>query len=246
MDGTLEERNLLYKLRNGDFAHPGDTKALEIIFQEIILLNNNIKDTKVLDLGCGNGGTVKYLHDKGFSDITGIDVNSQSIKNAQNKYKDCGNFINMDINALKLDKVYDLILLISSFYAIKNKHTALTKISKYSNKNAIIVIFDYSCSGTRNIKIKDFSGKKIYPINMDLINNSLIKNKWNIVKTIDISNKFIQWYTEFLNDLKKRETYFKSSFSIKAINNVTSTFLYLLDKLNNKQLGGMIILAYKN
>ena len=58
------------------------------------LIGNEIKDKKVLDVGCGDGVLVYFLAQKG-ADITGIDVSERAIKFAKEK---CRSFKNADFS----------------------------------------------------------------------------------------------------------------------------------------------------
>ena len=50
-------------LRGGYYDHVGDANSLNIIINDLLKLDKNIKKKSALDIGCGLGGTVKYFVD---------------------------------------------------------------------------------------------------------------------------------------------------------------------------------------
>ncbi len=53
----------------------------EITLEKIEKLS--FKEAKILDAGCGTGGMLDYLHDKGFSNLTGFDLSSDAIEHTR-------------------------------------------------------------------------------------------------------------------------------------------------------------------
>ena len=76
-------KKILSIIRDGDYAHPGEEEAIELLFQHI---QKNI-NRSMLDIGCGRGGTAHYLNANGWGDITGVDIDSDSIQYAKQQYK---------------------------------------------------------------------------------------------------------------------------------------------------------------
>ena len=66
-------KRLLSKLRGGDYAHAGKTRAIEIAMEPIP------KDEKrlILDAGCGRGGTAEFLRTNGWGRVVGIDLDAE-------------------------------------------------------------------------------------------------------------------------------------------------------------------------
>lgn len=73
----------------------------------------------ILDLGCGIGSFTKYIADKGYV-VEGIDFSKNMISIAKEKVNNA-NFIEMDINNLKINKKYDGIMSINSIIHIEKK-----------------------------------------------------------------------------------------------------------------------------
>jgi cyclopropane fatty-acyl-phospholipid synthase-like methyltransferase len=83
-------------------------------------LFGNIKGKKVLDIGCGSGHSLKYLADKGASELWGLDISTKQIENAKRFLTESGyatNLFNspMEINPGIPTDYFDVVY---SIYAI--------------------------------------------------------------------------------------------------------------------------------
>lgn len=54
--------------------------------EDEINLMPDLKDKKVLDMGCGEGESLEYLYKKGASEVWGIDISREQIKKAQKRF----------------------------------------------------------------------------------------------------------------------------------------------------------------
>ncbi len=69
-----------------DFSQDGfsDTKQTDMILSHIPLKN----DTKILDIGCGNGKMLGYLKRKTGAHICGFDYSQSAVRDAKKRYPD--------------------------------------------------------------------------------------------------------------------------------------------------------------
>lgn len=100
------------------------------------------KDIDILDVGCGYGRTLVYLHGLGFKKLTGFDVSENYIVRAK---KDCpeSNLFVADFENFNLEKKYDLILLMGVIeYVLTDKKQDIffEKISKKLSENGSVFL----------------------------------------------------------------------------------------------------------
>lgn len=106
-------------------------------------LIDNIKNAKVLDIGCGSGGSLEYLYKKGASEIWGLDISKEQILEAQKrfpKYKD--NFIisPMEEEVNIPNNYFDYVIFIFSIGYTSDLLKTLKNVNKYLNKNGSVII----------------------------------------------------------------------------------------------------------
>ena len=77
---SFDGKRLLALVRGGDYAHAGEEEAIEIAFRGMA----KRPEQSILDVGCGRGGTIAYLHRNGWtSTAAGIDRERDSIDYAR-------------------------------------------------------------------------------------------------------------------------------------------------------------------
>ncbi len=104
--------------------------------------NRNIKNLKILDVGCGGGIICEPLARLG-AKVTGIDFAPNNIiaaKMHSKKNKLKINYINQDIEKTKLDEKFDIILMFEVLEHLDNWKKTIKNIKKNLNKNGLIII----------------------------------------------------------------------------------------------------------
>ncbi len=127
---------------NGKFKilHQIKSHRMSYILDQIN--NRNIRNLKILDVGCGGGIICEPLARLG-AKVTGIDFAPNNIIAARlhskkNKLKI--NYINKDIEKSKLDEKFDIILMFEVLEHLDNWKKTIKNIKKNLNKNGLIII----------------------------------------------------------------------------------------------------------
>ena len=119
---SFRGKQVLALIRAGDHAHAGEEEATELTMAAI----PKKPDQRILDAGCGRGGTAAYLHRQSWGQATGFDVEAHSIENARERYPEprfivCG----IDEAGDRLDRIYDVITLFNVLYDVADHTRAL-------------------------------------------------------------------------------------------------------------------------
>mgnify|MGYP003638163564 FL=1 len=104
-----------------DAIHLNKTRH-EFEFDKITSLSKKDNNTKILDVGCGTGYTVKVFNDKKYN-IIGLDKSQDMISYAEKTYPEC-EFITNDItynNILDFNSYTHILCLGKTIYEIKDK-----------------------------------------------------------------------------------------------------------------------------
>lgn len=127
--------HLLYSNRNDDEAQSFIDHLIEFVKLP--------KGAKVLDVACGKGRHSKYLNNKGY-DVTGIDLSSESIKEAKRYENEHLEFMVHDMRVPFRSEEYQMAVnLFTSFGYFENhldNEHAISTISSAVISNGIIII----------------------------------------------------------------------------------------------------------
>ncbi len=245
-----EGKKLVSFLRQGDFSHPGEEKAIEIVLNRYHIDHNHT----VLDVGCGLGGTVDYIHKRYGCYVFGLDIETEAISYAKAKYHNNYHFYTGDVvNSHEIIKgiTFDFMCAFNSFYAFTNQSAALQSLAIIAHKNTNLAIFDYSDltkNKEKNPLYRSKSGihSPFTPIRLDTIGKLLSNNGWCLKQLVDISDKYQKWYGELLEKLKKNEEHILNNNGKEVFVKAKTTYTSIYKSLVNKTSGGVIVHAKKN
>ena len=127
---------------NGKFKILHQIKSHRMTYILDQINNRNIRNLKILDVGCGGGIICEPLARLG-AKVTGIDfapnnIIAAKIHSKKNKLKI--NYINKDIEKSKLDEKFDIILMFEVLEHLDNWKKTIKNIKKNLNKNGLIII----------------------------------------------------------------------------------------------------------
>lgn len=138
--------------------HDLNYKIAEMIDQNY---NNNCS---VLEIGCGRGDLLKNLSDKGFTALSGCDIDSGIIKKAKSICSIAKLFVcNLESNK-DTQKKYDLIVAVEVIEHIFNCHKFIQFISKHLDTNGEVIITTPHHGIIKNILISLFNFDKHFDI----------------------------------------------------------------------------------
>ena len=201
-------------------------------------LLGNLSDKRVLEIGCGNGHSMKYVADKGAADLWGLDISANQIENAKNFLNAQGIDAKFVCSPMESEcelpaNYFDLVY---SVYGI-GWTTDLNKTFKHIHaylKNDGVFVFGWShpihkCVSVENGKLifsnsyfdeewycADMSNKKIMLSNRMLSTyiNALTGNGFVIEKLIEATDREKAMASN--NDFGKKALMLPTLFVIKA------------------------------
>jgi len=231
---------ILAKARGGDFAHPGEEEAVQLVALGLKRSPHN----RVLDVGCGRGGTAAWLQRNNFGRIFGIDVDSESIQYAQTAYPDV-TFCTLDVAELKNrwnSEAFDVVCLFNSFYAFRDQPGALREIRNVCHSGSVLNIFDYSTS--IGSVIPAALGTEIgQPIVIENIASWLAAAGWVNVTSEDLTERFVFWYGALLAAFERDRVWITENFGLRSAEFVTHFYSSLRESLIAGDIRGMVLRA---
>ncbi|MFC1926560.1 class I SAM-dependent methyltransferase [Chloroflexota bacterium] len=108
-------------------------------------LNKFDKDSKILDVGCGTGNLTIGLLERGFKNLTSLDISEEMIRELKKKVKkyDCNiNFMVSDLDTFlqRNDSKFDIVLISSVLHHLPDYISSLKHLKETLNENGCIYI----------------------------------------------------------------------------------------------------------
>jgi ubiquinone/menaquinone biosynthesis C-methylase UbiE len=237
-----EGKQILALVRKGDFAHPGEEQAIDICFSSL----QRDPSREVIDIGCGRGGTAEYVRQRGWGNVTGVDIDAESILYATTKYPQI-RFVVGDVTTIgsMWRSHFDLAYLLNTFYAFTEQKRALNELSLVARTNSRLMIFDYlDISGS----FRKEAGDRLphwSPIRIELLKSDLKNSGWNFITHENITERYYYWYHELCSHIEKYENQIISDHGRTWFDYVHSFYNYVLSLIEREVLGGTIIWAQR-
>lgn len=156
----------------------------------------NLKDKKILDLGCGEGEMSRYFVENGAKMVVGVDVSMNMIKEARKKKADNLQFKRLAMEELStLKGKFDIVFSSLAFHYVENFDKLMRDISDKLKKNGYLLFSQEHPLVTCIVKGKDESkyierNNKIYYLTSDYNNIGKRYVNWNVEGVVKYHRNF--------------------------------------------------------
>jgi cyclopropane fatty-acyl-phospholipid synthase-like methyltransferase len=233
-------KEILSLVREGDYAHPGEEQAIDIVFASL----PKKPDRQLLDIGCGRGGTADYVRRHGWGEVTGVDIDGETLANSAKRYPEVEFYVD-DVTTIgkRWQAKFDLIYLFNSFYAFPDQQEALRQMRTVATKDGFLTIFDYT-DLTGNFR--DFANEAQsfwQPVNLRTFPDSLQSAGWELQQINDLSAEYHLWYQQLCARFDDRKPEIVNRFGQDWYDYASGTYVDLLNLVETGIVGGTIIRA---
>ncbi len=209
-----------------------------------INLFKNIKNAKVLDLGCGSGQSLGYLYRRGAKEIWGLDISEEQIFNAKKIFPQFGNnfYVAPMENYIGIENYFDYVISIFSIGYTSDLLKTFENVYKYLNiSGEFIISWTHPFYFCLDIKGNDVILKKSYfkegeeiitkgPDKVELVQKNVMIS--TMINTALKSNFYLDTMLEEETVLKDDVNGYKSNFWKKEkTQNCPSTIIFKFKKL---------------
>jgi SAM-dependent methyltransferase len=239
---SYEGKRLLALARGGDYAHAGETESIDLVWNP--LPKNPTQ--KILDAGCGRGGTAAYIHRAGWGQVTGFDIESESIVRARETYPG----ITFDVCPVEQCEsigaaAFGIICCFNSFYAFSDQPAALRALAHTAKPGGKLAIFDYTDPGSfkdsplgRHVELLHW-----HPLILTSIGPMLSDTGWSLETIQDITPEYTRWYKNFASRIHELKPKLIEECGLETWTYASNFYDMMHDTLLTAHMGGAIIYA---
>jgi SAM-dependent methyltransferase len=188
--------------RGGDFAHAGETEAIDLVFDDL----GKDPSRRLLDVGCGRGGTAQYLYERGYGFVHGFDTDEASVAYARSRYAPldfrCHDALRC---ARHYDGAFEIIYLFNVLYlfARQDQLRCLQQLRRLADERSLLVLFDYTARAP-NGETGSAYRTNWHPIDIAGFPAMSEAGGWRIAAFADYSDRYGTWYAAMLENLHDR------------------------------------------
>lgn len=124
----VDRKHFWYIIRN--------ERILSLIRQR----HSNLAEVSFLEIGCGTGNVIGYLHEHGLSDVVGYDLNPKALEVCKNRYPNLNfkktNFLDVD----SCNKRFDVVGMFDVLEHLPSEQDALVQVRKHVQPGGTFVM----------------------------------------------------------------------------------------------------------
>jgi len=233
-------KSILALVRGGDYAHPGEEAAIA----EVAKTLPQTAIRRLLDVGCGRGGTAEWFYRHGWGTVVGVDIDDESLEYARARYPNV-EFVHLDVVDLgRLDRdPFDLAYLFNSFYAFPDQARALYAIRAVCRAGAQLLIYDYTQPGAAMAQREPLGLEIGRPIVVEQTRAWMTQSGWNLVSTEDWTGRYVASYSHLLQRFESKRSEIIAMAGDDWYQHVTCWYGRLHHALAAGALGGAVLRA---
>lgn len=242
-------KQLLAEVRGGNYAHAGEEEAIKMLLG---VFPKGVK-RKILDVGCGLGGTANFIQAHGWGEVVGIDIDRAAIGYAKAAYPN-GEFHVCDacdasaVQSLFPESKFDIIILFHALCVFPNQHETIAALRKLAHQNTVLAIFEYEDLGGTDDLFKNtyrVASSCFHALSKQEFKSMLHSAGWKLEddKTKDLAKEFLRWYEQLLQNLDQKKEQIISKFGDDYFNLAKQRYGGMLEAVKQGILGGCIIYA---
>lgn len=237
-------KRLLAALRDGDWAHPGEEEAVRL------LLGGLAPDPRrrVLDAGCGAGGTAAWLQEHGYGRVTGLELDPATAALARERHPEVVVAVgDVQEAARVLAGPFDLLYTMTVLHAVPDQRAALAQLAAVATPGAALRLFEYSDPAGRFAAAAAARGRFAdwRPLDPRRLPGLLAATGWRLDGLRDLAADFARWYDDLLARLAARGEALSAAFGRALVGLAAAEYAAIRDLLREGALGGLLACAHR-
>ena len=241
---SYEGKRLLALARGGDYAHADETESIDMVWNTL----PRDPTQKVLDAGCGRGGTAACISRAGWGQVTGFEIESESILRARETYPE----IIFEVCPVEQSQrigtdAFDIVCCFNSFYAFDDQPAALRALAHTAKPGAKLAIFDYTDPGSFNNSPlrKHIELLHWQPLILPTVGSQLTDTGWSLETIRDVTTDYTRWYKTFASRIHDLKPKLVEECGIETWTYAANFYDLMHDTIRTGGMGGAIVYAQR-
>jgi SAM-dependent methyltransferase len=235
-------KRLLSVIRESDYAHPGEEEANRLLFAGL----SPDPGRRVLDAGCGSGGTAAWVQAQGLGIVTGLEVDADTARLARERHPDV-TIVEGDVQRAPeaLAGPYDLAYAMTAFYAVPDKAAAFSQLAALAAPAGELRLLEYADPDGRFSEAPSSRTSFDWwqPLRPAELPALLVAAGWRLNELRDLTPQFVRWYDDLCRRIDDRREAIVEGFGSEWYDFVAAEYAALLSLVREGSLGGLLARA---
>jgi SAM-dependent methyltransferase len=235
-------KRLLALVRDGDYAHPGEEQANELLFAGV----QPDARRRVLDAGCGGAGTAAWVQARGLGAVTGVEIDAATAQLARERHPEVA-VVEGDLQRAGevLSGPFDLIYSMTAIYAAPDQAAVFRELGALAAPGAELRLLDYADPDGRFAAATagNPSWGWWHPLQPRELLEVLAAAGWSSVKVRDLHPEFVRWYQDLCGRVARKRDDITHEFGRDWCEFVAKEYAGILDMVRAGGLGGVLVRA---
>ncbi len=235
-------KRLLALIRDGDYAHPGEEEANELLFAGV--RPDSLR--RVLDAGCGSAGTAAWVQARGLGAVTGVEIDAATASLARERHPEV-TVIEGDLQRASslLAGPFDLVYSMTALYAAPDQATVFRELGALAAPGAELRLLEYADprGSFAAATAGDPSRGWWHPLRPHRLPDLLSSAGWTGVESRDLTPEFILWYRRLCQRIAAKQRQIVQGFGPEWYEFVAREYAGILEMARAGVLGGVLVRA---
>ena len=235
-------KRLLAFVREGDYAHPGEEEAIQLLLAGVRPDGRR----RVLDAGCGGGGTAAWVQGHGYGAVAGIDIDAETVRLARERHPEV-ELVTGDLQraADVLRGPFALIYSMTALYAVPDQRAALAQLGALAAPGAELRLLEYSDPHGRFAAATGSGSGYAWwrPLDPRRLHELLAGTGWSLAESRDLELEFERWYVDLCARITSKREAIAGELGAAWFAFARAEYAGILKMVRAGELGGVFVRA---
>ena len=235
-------KRLLALVRDGDYAHPGEEEAIRLLLAGVCPDGRR----RILDAGCGSGGTAAWIQARGYGAVTGLEIDAETVRLARGRHPEI-TVVGGDVQraAEALSGPFDLIYSMTALYAVPDQRAALKQLGALAAPSAELRLVEYADpAGRFAAATQEHPGNAWWqPLDPRRLDGLFAGSGWMPAEVRDLGLELERWYVDLCRRITDRRAAITRELGADWFELAHAEYAGILEMVRGGQLSGLLVRA---